>query len=109
MLPPMPWLRRAGCARRQEERARHPAAPARTFSSIRRCTMVRWRELAAAAHRVDPNPPEASPTYGLPDDLVARLRYLANLPAPEKLEDKSQWRTVVRDALAIAQAGWAAS
>ncbi len=71
--------------------------------------MARWRELAAAVVQVDQTSRDVRPSYGLPDDLAAQLRQLGTLPAPQKLESPDQWRVVVRDALTIARAGWAAS
>jgi hypothetical protein len=71
--------------------------------------MSRWRELAAAAGHDDRPPPERQPDYGLPPELVADLRSLASLPPPRKLENPSQWRVVVRDALGLARTGWASS
>lgn len=72
--------------------------------------MGSWRDVAAAvAQRHQPaGEPVAVEDFGLPDDLAAALRRLETMPAPQKLEQASNWRGVVADAMTIARERWAA-
>jgi hypothetical protein len=68
------------------------------------------REAAAAAmgEGADLALSHAAENFGLPDDLAAALRRLETMPAPRKLQQPANWRSVVADAMVLARDRWAA-
>ncbi len=72
--------------------------------------MGSWRDVAAAVAQRQQQPAPSAPAierFGLPDNLTASLRALEYMPAHSGLQTPEHWRSIVRDALAIAREGWA--
>ena len=70
--------------------------------------MANWRDLAA--QRVGPEQLALAelPLPGIDTALAGNLRELEHLRPPRGIE-RSSWTSVVRDALALARGGWAAT